>query len=210
MSGATPYTFKNYLIMPNWCLTSHVVTGDEKQVCDLYNKMKSLEERNESLVKNGFGKTWLGNLIALLGGDWETTYCRGEWQNLQKDCDDGALRFDTMSAWGEPDATIAFLRQQYPNLDFYFLAEEPGCEYYVTNDADGKHFPERYYFAMPDDYEPYWYDKDELDKFLHDVGNFLGRTVSSAEEAKNAIHAYNEDKVWEECAEVRIYNVVYP
>ena len=41
--------------MPNWCFTSNVVTGDEKEVCDLYEKMRSLEEREKSLVENGFG-----------------------------------------------------------------------------------------------------------------------------------------------------------
>lgn len=27
--------------MPNWCFTSYVVTGEEKEVCDLYEKMLS-------------------------------------------------------------------------------------------------------------------------------------------------------------------------
>ena len=49
--------------MPNWCYTSYVVTGDEKEVFDLYEKMRSLEQRKESLVENGFGKTWLGTLL---------------------------------------------------------------------------------------------------------------------------------------------------
>ena len=70
--------------MPNWCFTSYVVTGEEKEVCDLYEKMLSLEEREESLVENGFGKSWLGNLVTLLGGDWNTIYSRGAWLDLQK------------------------------------------------------------------------------------------------------------------------------
>ena len=73
--------------MPNWCFTSYVVTGEEKEVCDLYEKMLSLEEREESLVENGFGKSWLGNLVTLLGGDWNTIYCRGEWEYIEKDED---------------------------------------------------------------------------------------------------------------------------
>lgn len=31
--------------MPNWCYSSHVVTGDKAELSDLYEKMKSLEER---------------------------------------------------------------------------------------------------------------------------------------------------------------------
>lgn len=34
---------------------------------DLYEKMKSLEEREKPLVENDFGVTWLGNLVTLLG-----------------------------------------------------------------------------------------------------------------------------------------------
>lgn len=61
--------------MPNWCSTSYVVTGDKNEVRDLYEKMRSLEEREKPLVKNGFGVTWLGNLVTLLGRSWEEVYC---------------------------------------------------------------------------------------------------------------------------------------
>lgn len=194
--------------MPNWCFSSYVATNDEKAVCDLYEKMKSLEERKESLVENGFGKRWLGNLVSLLGGDWKTVYCRGEWSDLEKDDDNGALRFNTISAWGDPDQTIAFLKKYYPNLEFYFIAEESGMGYYATNDADGEFFPERYYFSLPDDPEPYLYEEEELDDFLRDVGKFVGRKINTVEEAQKAILAYNESKEWKECAEVKIYKVI--
>lgn len=165
--------------MPNWCFSSYVVTGDEKEVRDLYEKMKSLEDRKESLVENGFGKSWLGNLVTLLGGDWKKIYCRGEWSDLDKDDDDGALRFDTDTAWSEPDEVVAFLKKHYPSLRFYFVAEEPGMGYYVTNDAEGEHFPGRYYFSEADDAEPYYYAEDELDEFLHDVGNYIGKELKN-------------------------------
>ena len=194
--------------MPNWCFSSYVVTGEEKEVCDLYEKMKSLEEREESLVENGFGKRWLGNLVTLLGGDWHTVYCRGEWSDLEKDDDNGALRFNTMSAWGDPDEVKDFLQKHYPHLEFYFIAEEPGMGYYATNDADGEFFPERYYFSEADDSEPYNYSEDELDEFLRDVGNFLGKEIKSIEEAQKAVYEYNESKEWEECIEIKIYKVI--
>ena len=56
--------------MPNWCSTSYVVTGDKNEVRDLYEKMRSLEEREKPLVENDFGVTWLGNLVTLLGRSW--------------------------------------------------------------------------------------------------------------------------------------------
>lgn len=197
--------------MPNWCNTSYVVTGDENEVCDLYEKMRSLEEREESLVENGFGKTWLGNLVTLLGGDWNTVYCRGEWEYIEKD-EDGEgnviLRFSVTSAWSDPDDTINFLKRKYPSLAFYFIAEEPGMGYYATNDVEGDFFPERYYFSEPDDPEPYNYEEDEFDDFLRDVGNFLGKELKSIAEAEAAVCEYNKDKEFDEMIEIKVYKVV--
>ena len=194
--------------MPNWCSTSYIVTGDENEVRDLYEKMRSLEEAEKPLEKNKFFTPSLGDLVRLLGGDRSKIYCRGEWSDLEKDCDDGALRFNTLSAWNEPHQVMAFLKTKYPNLEFYFQAEEPGMGYFVTNDADGEYFPARYYFAKPDDCEPFEYCGDELDDFLNDVGNFLGKKIRTAEEARSGITAYNQDKKWEECAEIKIYRLV--
>lgn len=175
---------------------------------DLYDKIKSLEERETSLVENGFGKLWLGNLVTLLGGDWNKFYCRGEIEYFEIDCDDDAVRFNVMSAWSEPDEVIQFLRFRYPNLDFYFLAEEPGMGYFVTNDSSGEQFPERYYFSEPDDGEPFYYEEEELEDFLRDVGKFLGKEIKSVEEAQAAIHAHNETSTY--YAEVRIIKVITP
>lgn len=184
------------------------MTGDKKEVCDLYDKMRFLEACDKPLVENGFGHEWLGNLVHLLGGDWQQVYCRGEWTGLDKDCDNGALRFETVSAWGDPKEVIRFLQGKYPSLEFYFQAEEPGMLYYATNDADGEYFPTRYYFAKPDECEPFEYCGNELDDFLSDVGNFLGKKIRTAEEAHSEITAYNQDKKWEECAEIKIYKLV--
>ena len=184
--------------MPNWCFTSYVVTGDEKEVCDLYEKMRSLEERDESLVENGFGKTWLGNLVTLLGGDWNTIYCRGDWSDLTKDDDNGALRFDTETAWCDADETIAFLQEKYPNLEFYFIAEEPGMGYYATNDTAGEYFPQRYTILPYDSGEEYQYEEGEEQAFFDEITNLTGCKANSFEEVETAVHEYNEQHEDEE------------
>lgn len=201
--------YKRRVIMPNWCYTSYVVTGEEKEVRDLYEKMRSLEEREQSLVENGFGKTWLGNLVVLLSEDWKNIRCRGWWENLSKDCDDGALRLDVMSAWCEMAAFRRFICGKYPSLEVYFVSEEPGMGIYETNDADGEYFPARYYFARPDDCEPYKYEEEELEEFLRDVGDLLGKWLSSAQEAVDAVRAFNSQRnKIEEFAEIKVYKVV--
>ena len=184
--------------MPNWCFTSYVVTGEEKEVCDLYEKMRSLEEREESLVENGFGKTWLGNLVTLLGGDWNTIYCRGDWSDLTKDDDNGALRFDTETAWCDADETIAFLQEKYPNLEFYFIAEESGMGYYATNDTAGEYFPQRYTVLPYDSGEEYQYEEGEEQAFFDEITNLTGCKVNSFEEVEKAVHEYNEQHEDEE------------
>lgn len=190
--------------MPNWCFSSYVATGDEKEVCDLYEKMRSLEEREESLVENGFGKRWLGNLVTLLGGDWHTIYCRGDWSSLEKDDDNSALRFDTQSAWGDPNEVIDFLQEKYPNLEFYFIAEEPGMNYYATNDTSGEYFPYRYSVLPYDSGEEYQYEEGEEREFFDDVANVTGREVNSMEDVEKAVQEYNEENEGKELY-VRIF-----
>ena len=63
--------------MPNWCSTAYVIDGDAKEVKQLYELMKGLEERETPSVENG---------LELHGWDvwwmsWEgigiKIYCRG-------------------------------------------------------------------------------------------------------------------------------------
>ena len=193
--------------MPNWCFSSYVATGDEKEVCDLYEKMRSLEEREESLVENGFGKTWLGNLVTLLDGDWNTIYCRGEWSELEKDDDNSALRFNAWSAWGDPDEVIDFLQKHYPHLEFYFIAEEPGNDYFVTNDVEGEYIPERYSVLGYDSCEQFFYEVGEESEFMNAVSELVGHEINSMEEVKNAVEEYNEAHPNEEIT-VHIFKVI--
>ena len=193
--------------MPNWCLSSYVVTGDEKEVCDLYEKMHSLEEREESLVKNDFGKTWLGNLVTLLGGDWKTIYCRGEWYELEKDDDNSALRFDAWSAWSDPDEVIDFLQKHYTNLEFYFIAEEPGNNYFVTNDAEGEYIPERYSVLGYDSCEEFFYELGEEREFMNVVSELVGHKINTMEEVMSAVSDYNESHQNKEIT-VHIFKVI--
>ena len=49
--------------MPNWCDTSYKCVGDLKEVKSLHKVLKYMEKRKTSLLSNGFGKMWLGNLV---------------------------------------------------------------------------------------------------------------------------------------------------
>lgn len=64
--------------MPNWCYSQYHATGDKEQLDKLHSIMSELENMKSSgLHENGFGSTWLGNLVVKLSGDWKKIYCRG-------------------------------------------------------------------------------------------------------------------------------------
>lgn len=175
--------------MPNWCYTSYIVTGGKKEVCDLHEKMISLEEREKSLVKNGFGKTWLGNLVAILGEKWENISCRGEFFNLQKDDGDEVLRFETMTAWNELSGMRQFLRSKYPSIKFYYRSEEPGMCVYCTNDADGEYFPEQFKVEQWEHDDEYCGNQTEVFEIIEEK---TGITVHNLDEMNKAVNKYNQ------------------
>lgn len=84
--------------MPNWCSTDYYVLGSRKEIMDLSKRMERLENRQKSLINNGFGNTWLGNLVNNLGGDWENVYCRGEWMCREWNKEKNTLTFTTETA----------------------------------------------------------------------------------------------------------------
>lgn len=55
--------------MPNWAYTQYKIRGSESEVAALYKTIQDLADMDESLLPNGFGKLWLGNLVHILGGD---------------------------------------------------------------------------------------------------------------------------------------------
>ena len=173
--------------MPNWCFTSYCIEGSKTEITDLYQKLQSLSERKESLHPNGFGLEWLGNIVLLLGGDFEQIKCRGSFHSLSLS-EDGVLRFDTATAWGEMNEVWEFVKKSYPSIQYYWLAEEGGNCYYATNDKDGKYFPERVIIDQTySGTEYYATDQAALD----DIVNIIGKPVSDWEQAELLIKEYN-------------------
>ena len=135
--------------MPNRCYTSYAVEGPKEQLqklSDLMNHVASMPR--PGLVENVFGSSWLGNLVSALGVDplsQPDLRCRGEYYNVDLN-QSGYLTFDTMTAWCEADGTRHLIEEKFPGVHLYFISEEFGCNYWETNDVEGKYFSERYYF----------------------------------------------------------------
>ncbi len=71
--------------MPNWMYVDYQIVGEEAELDSLFQVLIGIEEGNGTIVENGFGKNWLGNLVASLGGDPEKIECRGKWENTKDD-----------------------------------------------------------------------------------------------------------------------------
>ena len=60
--------------MSNPVFTNVILEGERKDLKSLYDKMMRLEKRKKSLIENGYGNNWIGNLVTQLGGDWEKLF----------------------------------------------------------------------------------------------------------------------------------------
>ena len=126
--------------MPNICTTNYVIEGKKEELDALYQKMKELQEMDLPLVENNLGPTWLGCLVKALGKNPEDVLCRGQWIELERQDDKLRMTFET--AWTPCYEVTQLMKAVYPSLRIFYKAEEPGCEVYLKNDAEGKYFPE--------------------------------------------------------------------
>ena len=125
---------------PNWCSTIIKCKGSDEELQDLYSRMKRLQEMKEPLKPNGFGTTWLGNLVEDLGVDFNTVQCRGSWDGLSLEGE--ILSFCTETAWYRCTEVEDLIREKYPTIEIFFKCEEPGMCIYEKNSDEL--FPEDY------------------------------------------------------------------
>lgn len=135
--------------MPNWCDTTYKCVGEKKEVESLYNLIQQMENTDKSIVENGFGKMWLGNLVILLGCDWKEYRCRGEIYSYMLEHD--VLTICQSTAWCEQEGVRHAIEEKFPSIKVYYLDEESGLGNYTTNDASGDYFPWQYCLECSDE-----------------------------------------------------------
>ena len=174
--------------MPNWCDTSYKCVGDPKEVRKLNSVLKYMEKRKTSILSNGFGKMWLGNLVYKLGGNWEELRCRGEITDFS--LDSNVLTINQQTAWCEQEGVREIIEKSFPSIKVYYMEQESGCEVFCTNDASGEYFPERYFLDSFEDWE-YFETLDDAAKF---VSKIIGHEVEpSADAIDKALDNYVEE-----------------
>ena len=149
-----------------------------------------MSERRKPIEVNASSE-WEGNIIRALGATDEqmkNNYLRGFIEEYEMDGD--IIRIEAEEAWGTTDFRQV-LAQLMPELTIYYIVEEPGCEVYATNDADGKYFPERFYVDayVNGDYQSEYFETEE--QAMTYVANLLGKKEVSKNELEN----------WNECHE---------
>lgn len=181
--------------MPNWCDCTYKCVGEPKEVKSLCRVLKYIEKRKTSIVKNGFGKWWLGNLVTKLGGDWEKYRCRGEITGYEME--DNVLTIYQSTAWCEQEGVRGIIEERFPSIKVYYREEEPGCGVYYTNDSSGEYFPERYYLDSYEDCE-YFRTIEEAADYVSEI---VGKTIPPTE--KDIVHAlddyaeqHDDEDVW--------------
>jgi hypothetical protein len=125
--------------MPNWCLTNITINGNENDLKVFDKLLDQWTSRN--YIKNGFGHSWLGNIVLGSGiGTVDTNpetdiRCRGSITQKQL-CDD-MLDIQMETAWVPMlDMWVKLVEKFIPEADITYTAEEHGCGIFCTNDPD--------------------------------------------------------------------------
>lgn len=179
--------------MANWASTSYRIEGSKEDLEKVYNVIDEfMSERRKPVVVDASNE-WEGNIIRALGATDEqmkNNYLRGFIEEYEMDGD--IIRIEAEEAWGTTDFRQV-LAQLMPELTIYYIVEEPGCEVYATNDADGKYFPERFYVDayVNGDYQSEYFETEE--QAMTYVANLLGKKEVSKNELENWNECHEED-----------------
>ncbi len=182
--------------MSNPVFMSVCFEGKQRELRALYGEMKRLQESEKPLVQNGFyyPTRWLGNLVTRLGADWHDVFCRGTWSDLE--LKKNHLYFCTETAWQPPFALLKLIQKVYPSLRYYFEAEGDGWDAYLTNDAEGKYYSNRYVVDCEPDIEYF----DTIEEASNHLSAYVGKPVAATWqalcEAANEWNVDNPDTDW--------------
>lgn len=180
---------QNYRIMANWASTSYAIEGGKEELNKLYELIDGFMKHKLEPVAEKASNSWEGNIVKSLGATEEQmnqNYLRGFIEDY--DLCDNVLCIHAEEAWGASDFRHV-LRQLMPNLNIYFIVEEPGCEVYATNDENGKYFSDRYYVDayVNGNYESDYFKTEE--RAMAYVATLLGMESVS----KNELESWNKD-----------------
>lgn len=127
--------------MANWAYTDYAIEGSNEVLKKIHEAIQ------HPVIEKGASNDWEGGVLKALNPKWEEKdhYMRGFIQKDTVELGNEVLSFGAEEAWGATDFHEA-LEQIFPDdIKVFYCVEEQGCEVYATNDAEGRHFPQRYW-----------------------------------------------------------------
>ena len=98
---------------------------------------------------------------------------QGEWSELQ--LYDSYLYFFTETAWQPPYGLLKLIQEVYPSLTLYFSAEGDDWDAYLTNDAEGKYYSNRYIVDCEPDIEYF----DTIEEACNHLSAYIGKNIAA-------------------------------
>lgn len=173
--------------MPNWCTTTYKVIGDNKQLNELYSKLKSLPDKNE------YGwEILINDFFASIDYDTNGDFYRGQISS-DIELNDNVLTFEVTSAYRRYDPIKESINIKYPALDIYYYESERGNCVFETNDVNGKFFG-RYMFYNPDSFETKFFNDEK--KLLSYASESMHQRIKTIEQLEDLL--YNSDYDFDE------------
>lgn len=194
--------------MANSCMVTYKCVGDEKDIASFHDVLKKMQDKKREIkIQRGwvYAPVPLCELVRELGGDANGLKCRGEVTSYCLD-EDGGLEIDQETAWCEQEDVRHLIEKVYESMKVYYVAEEPGCDVYLTNDEEGRFFPYRYFLDSAQGNEEYFETIEDAAKY---VSNIVGSEVEPTFEAVDAaVESYiiGHEDVFYSFHQFEIYN----
>ena len=173
--------------MPNWASVSYRIVGPKEILQKVYDAVQY------PMIEEGSSEDWEGNVLKTLKPDWkcpEGESIRGfiQYFDLQKSDECEYIILDADEAWG----LTCFheeLSKIFPDLNIFYIVEEPGLEVYHTNDVEGVFFPERLYVdaCIDNDYYSEYFQTEK------DAYHYIAKITKGAIKSKDDLERFNKD-----------------
>lgn len=154
--------------MANVCYTKYHVVGNNNEIKRLYEALEKSKIREDS------NDVYLEDFVKSLGVNYDDIEVDMRYEINDFEMDENGLWIIAIYAWDENPGFIEFLETHFNGIKVYFLATEPSCGYFMTNDTKGAHFSERYYLEIDDKDSSY----DTIKNMVEVVEESLGYEVA--------------------------------
>lgn len=166
--------------MANLCSTEYKIIGPKGELDKIDAVLQCITKKGE------YG---LSDLVKALNGDPSKICCRGEITDFMYWGDEITIWQGT--AWREQSDVRHFLEQCFPGISIYYWDEEPGCDWFASNDVNKVVWDWEY---ILDDSA----SGTEYFNSLEEIAEYINKTYNPKKRAEP-----NEDSIWDVMEQVK-------